>query len=70
MEPCNDSGIGRDDVIEIIDKLIDEIEKTKKPLPMVTAMINVTMYRGDINKFRALIRTKDYGGFDRRESAR
>lgn len=70
MESGNDSGSGRDDLFKIIDELIDEIERTKKPLPMVTAMINVTMYRGPINKFKSLIRTKDYGGYDRRQAKR
>jgi hypothetical protein len=35
---------------------------------MVAAMINVTMYRGEIDKFRALIRTKDYAGLERRST--
>ena len=66
MERCNVGDSGGDDLIKIIDQLIETIETTNKPLPMVTAMINVTMYHGPVNRFKSLIRTKDYGGFDRR----
>ena len=70
VESGNDSGSGRDDLFKIIDEADRRNRKDKKPLPMVTAMINVTMYRGPINKFKSLIRTKDYGGFDRRQTKR
>lgn len=66
MERSNIGSACRDDVIEIIDKLIKEIDSTKKPLPMVTAIMNVTSYRGKIENFKALIRTKSYAGFERR----
>lgn len=66
MELSNDSSSCRDDLLKIIDKLIESVENTGQPLPMVTAMINVTMYRGKIDNFRALIRTKGYAGFERR----
>ena len=66
MELGNNSSSGCDDLLKIIDKLIESVENTGQPLPMVTAMINVTMYRGKIDNFRALIRTKGYAGFERR----
>lgn len=66
MERCDIGDSGSDDLLKIIDQLIETIETTKKPLPMVTAMINVTMYRGPVNKFRALIGTKSYVGYERR----
>lgn len=69
MEPCNASGSSRDDIIKIIDRLIETVENTGQPLPMVTALINVTMYRGKIDNFRALIRTKGYAGFERRSNS-
>ena len=68
MEPSNYSNSSGDDVIKIIDRLIESIEATKKPLPMVAAMMNVTMYRGEIDNFRALIKVKGYAGFERRSA--
>lgn len=66
MERCDISDSGGSDLIKIIDQLIETIETTKNPLPMVTAMINVTMYRGKIDKFKALIGTRSYVGYERR----
>lgn len=70
MESRDDNDSANSNLPEILDRLIDELESTKKPLQIVTAMINVTMYRGPINKFKSLIRTRDYGGFDRRSIGR
>jgi hypothetical protein len=36
---------------------------------MVAAMMNVTMYRGEIDKFRTLIRVRGYAGFERRSAS-
>jgi len=68
VESGNHSNSGCDERIKIIDRLIETIEKTNEPLPMVAAMINVTMYRGEIDKFKALIRTKNYAGLERRSA--
>jgi len=68
VERCNAGDSGSDDLIKIIDQLIETIEATQKPVPMVTALINVTMYRGSIDKFRALIGSTGYVGYERRSS--
>lgn len=66
VEPVKHQKSTNRDIIEIIDQLIYTIDARKRPLEMVTAIINATMYRGSIDSFKTLIRTRGYVGFERR----
>jgi len=73
MEFGDNSGIERincSKILRNIDILSKQLDNSAIPLPVVSAMIHAFKSVSANTEFKPLLRTHDYAGIDRRQSAR